>query len=129
MASGIAETLGGEKAKEEAEKEFKQKLPKISEEMKSMISDIRKDLYEQMEQKRKEIEPFISDPIFDAGPEIIEKYDFGIPKLSQELDDSTLAQYTYLLLSEDAAFGELFSALGDWMNSLPQFPDKKTVGN
>jgi len=125
MASGMAEMVGGEKSKEEAEKELTQKLPQVSDKMRSMISDMRKDLYEQMEQKRKEIKSFISDPIFDVGPATIEKYDFGIPKLTQELDDSTLAQYAYLLLSEDATFGELFNALGDWMNSLPQFPDKK----
>jgi uncharacterized membrane protein len=125
MASGMAEMTGGEKAKEETEQEFKQKLPEVTDKMRSMISDIRKDLYKQMEQKRKEIEPLISDPVFDVGPKTIEKYDFGIPKLTQELDDSTLAQYTYLLLSEDATFGELFAALGDWMNSLPQFPNKK----
>jgi hypothetical protein len=125
MASGMAEVVGGKEAKEEAEKEFKQTLPRVSEKMRSMISDMRKDLYVQMEQKRKEIEPLISDPIFDVGPKTIEKYDFGIPKLTQELDDSTLAQYTYLLLSEDAKFGELFSALGDWLNSLPQLPGKK----
>jgi hypothetical protein len=125
MASGMAEMVGGEEAKKEVETEFKQELPQVSEKMRAMISDIRKDLYAQMEQKRQEIKPFISDPIFDVGPETIEKYDFGIPKLTEELDDSTLAQYTYLLLSEDATFGELFRALGDWMNSLPEFPDKK----
>jgi hypothetical protein len=125
MASGMAEVVGGEKAKEEAQKEFNQKLPQVTDKMRSMISDIRKDLYGQIMQKRKEIKPLISDPIFDVGPEAIEKYDFGIPKLTQELDDGTLAQYTYLLLSEDATFGELFNALADWMNSLPQFPDKK----
>jgi hypothetical protein len=125
MASGMAEMVGGEKAKEETEKEFKQKLPQVSDKMKAMISDMRKDLYEQMKQKRKEVEPLLADPIFDVGPQAIEKYDFGIPKLSQELDDSTLTQYAYLLVSEDATFGELFNSLGDWMNSLPKFPDKK----
>jgi uncharacterized membrane protein len=125
MASGLAEIAGGEKAKEETEKEFKQKLPQVSDKMRAMISEMRKDLYAQMKQKRKEIEPLLSDPIFDVGLEIIEKYDFGIPKLTQELDDSILAQYAYLLVSEDATFGELFNALGDWMNSLPNFPDKK----
>lgn len=125
MASGMAEMAGGEKAKEETQREFEQKLPQVTDKMRAMISDIRKDLYKQIEQKKKEIEPLISDPVFDIGPETIEKYDFGIPKLTQELDDSALAQYTYLLLSEDATFGELFTALGDWMNSLPQFPDKK----
>jgi uncharacterized membrane protein len=125
MASGMAEIAGGEKAKEEAEEKFKQKLPEVSEKMRSMISDMRKDLYEQIEQKRREIEPFLSNPIFDVGTETIEKYDFGVPKLTQELDDNTLAQYAYLLISEDSKFGELFSALGDWMNNLPKFPDKK----
>ena len=75
--------------------------------------------------KRKEIKPFISDPIFDVGPQTVEKYDFGIPKLTQELDDRALAQYSYLLISEDTTFGELFNALGDWMNNLPKFPDKE----
>lgn len=125
MASGVAEVVGGERAKEEAQKEFEQKMPQVTEKMRLMISDIRKGLYEQMEQKRKVIEPLISDPVFDLGPETIEKYDFGIPKLTQEIDDGTLAKYTYLLLSENATFGELFGLLGDWMNSLPQFPGKK----
>jgi len=125
MAAEMAEIAGGEKAKKESEKKFKQELPQVSNKMRSMISEMRKALYEQMEQKRKEIKPFLSDPIFDAGPETIEKYDFGIPKLTQELNDSTLAQYTYLLVSEDATFGELFNALGNWMNNLPTFPDKK----
>ena len=125
MASGIAEMAGGEKAKEETEREFKKKLPQISDKMRSMISEMRRDLYEQMEQKRKEIEPFLSDPIFDVGPKAVEKYDFGLPKLTQELEDSTLAQYSYLIVSEDAAFGQLFSELGDWLNNMPKFPDKK----
>jgi hypothetical protein len=125
MASGMAEMVGGKKAKQETEKELKQKLPQVSEKMQAMISDMRKDLYDQMKQKRKEIEPLLADPIFDLGPDTIEKYDFGIPKLTQELDDNTLTQYAYLLVSEDATFGELFGSLGDWMNSLPKFPDKK----
>ena len=53
MVSEIAEIAGGEKAIEEAEKEFKQELPQVSEKMRSMISQMRKDLYEQMEQKKK----------------------------------------------------------------------------
>jgi len=125
MASGIAEIAGGEKAKEDAEKEVKQKLPQVSDKMRSMISEMRKDLYGQMEQKRNEIKPFLSDPIFDVGPKAVEKYDFGIPNLTQELEDSTIAQYTYLLLSEDATFGQLFTELGEWLNNLPKFPDKK----
>jgi hypothetical protein len=124
MAAGIAEKFGDEKSKD-AEKEIEKKLPQVSDKMRSMISDIRKDLYEQMEHKRKQIKPFILDQIFDIGPQTIEKYDFGMPNLTQELDDSTIARYTYLLMSEDAKFSELFSLLGEWMNKLPQVPNKK----
>ena len=72
MASGIAGAVGGKEAEEKVDREFKQKLPEVDDKMKAMISDIRKDLYVQIEQKRKEIEPFLSDPIFDVGPKKID---------------------------------------------------------
>ena len=74
--------------------------------MKAMISDLRKDIYSQMRQKRQEFEPMLSDPAFKVGPEIIEKYDFNLPKLTQELDDNALARYSQLLVSEDVRFGK-----------------------
>jgi hypothetical protein len=75
-----------------------------------------------MEQTNKEIAPFMADPVFDLGPQNVDAYDFGIPKLSSRLDDDTLAQYSYLLVSEDATFTELFGKLIDWLNSLPKAP-------
>ena len=125
MASGMAGAVGGEETGEEVSKEFKQKLPEVNDKMKAMISDVRKDLYIQMEQKKSEIEPYLSDPVFDAGPKKVDEYDFGLPKLTQELDDGTIAQYAYLLVSEDQTFGELFGAVSDWMNTIPM-PPKKT---
>ncbi len=64
----------------------------------------------------------MADQVFDVGPQKVDNYDFGIPKLSEHLDDDTLAQYTYLLVSEDATFAELFRQLMDWLNSLPKAP-------
>jgi len=122
MASEMAGAMGGKEAGEKIDKEFKEKLPEVDEEMKAMISDVRKDIYVQFGQKREEIEPFISDAVFDSGPKIIEGYDFRLPKLTEELDDSTLAQYTQLLVDEDPSFTELFKELTIWMNTLPQFP-------
>ncbi len=124
MASGMVEALGGEKAGEEVRQEVKQKLPEVNEKMRAMMSDMRKDIYLQIEQKRKEIEPFLSDPVFDVGPKKIDEYDFGLPKLTEELDDDALAQYSYLLVSEDARFAELFKALSEWINTLPALPSK-----
>jgi uncharacterized membrane protein len=124
MASGMAEVFSGEEAGNEIRREVKQKLPEVTKEMRAMMSDMRKDIYAQMEQKQKEISPFLADPVFDEGLRKVDSYDFGIPKLSMELDDDTLAQYTYLLVSEDATFAEFFQGLTDWMNSLPSLPGK-----
>jgi hypothetical protein len=85
---------------------------------------VRKDVYAQLGQKEKEIEPLLSDSAFDVGPKIIEKYDFKLPKLTEELDDSALAQYAQLLISDDSSFTEMFTELTSWMNTLPKFPDK-----
>lgn len=122
MASGMAEATGDKEASENIQKEIKQKLPEVTDKMKAMMSDVRKDIYSQMAQKREEIEPFLSDPIYDAGLSKIDKYDFGIPKLTEELDDEALTQYSYLLISEDATFAELFKELTEWMNTLPTPP-------
>jgi uncharacterized membrane protein len=124
MASGMAEAFSGEEAGKEIRHEVKQKLPEVNNQMRNMMSDMRKDIYAQMEQKQKELLPFLADPVFDEGLRKVDSYDFGIPKLSAELDDDTLAQYTYLLVSEDATFAEFFQGLTDWMNSLPSLPGK-----
>jgi hypothetical protein len=125
MATGIADALVGEESGEEIKKEFEQQLPKVNETMKTMVCDIRNDIYGQFKQKENEILQFFSDPEFDAGPKIVEKYNFNLPKLTDELDDKTLAQYTLLLVSEEPLFTEMFNELTRWMNRMPKFPEKK----
>ena len=66
----------------------------------------------------------LSDPAFDDGPKIIEKYDFKLPKLTQELDDNALAHYSQLLVSEDPRFAKMFRELTKWINSLPKLPEQ-----
>ena len=120
MASGISEALGEKEAGDQLNKEIKQKLPEVDEKMRAMISDIRKDIYCQMSQKKQDIESLLSDPMVEAGPKIIEKYDFKLPKLNQKLDDNTLSQYGQLLLSGDKQFAKMFKELMEWINSLPK---------
>jgi hypothetical protein len=127
LASGMTEAFSGEKAGKETSEKIRQKLPEVNDKMKAMISDIRKDIYSQMEQKNKEITPFMSDPMFDLGPQKVDAYDFGMPKLSSRLDDKTIAQYSYLLTSEDATFTELFGKLIDWLNNLPKAPKDNVI--
>jgi hypothetical protein len=126
MAAGMAGALGGEKAEAEVNAELKQKQPEVDDKMKDMVAEIRRDLYAQREQKQKEIRPIISDSKFELGPTIIEKYDFKLPKLTQELDDQALAQYIKLLVTGDPTFAEMFKELGDWMVSLQKLSEKKT---
>jgi hypothetical protein len=122
IASGMAEAMGGKEAGDKAKKEIKHKLPEVDEKMKEMISGIRKDIYAQMRQKKRELEPLLSDPSFEVGPKIIEKYDFNLPKLTQELDDNTLAQYSQVLVCEDVRFVKMFKELTEWISSLPKPP-------
>jgi hypothetical protein len=127
MASGMAEAMGGEGTEKQVTGEMRHKLPEVDEKMKAMISDLKKDIYIQMEQKRKEIEPLLSGPEFEVGPQIIEKYTFKLPKLTQELDDNSLAQYSQLLVSGDPTFAQMFKELVEWLNSLPKLHQPATV--
>lgn len=124
MASGMAEAIGGKGAEEQVNKEINQKLPELDEKMKTLVSDVRKDVYAQLNQQRKEIELLLSDPAYDIGPQMVDKYDFKLPKLTEELDDRALARYIQLLESEDPSFAEMFKALTEWINTLPKIPEK-----
>jgi hypothetical protein len=126
MASGMAEAMGGKEAGNQVNQEIKQKLPEADQKMKAMISDIKKDIYSQMAQKKKDLAPLLSDPAFEEGPKIIEKYDFKLPKLTQELHDNALAQYSQLLANEDPRFAKMFGELAKWLNSLPK-PGEQTT--
>lgn len=120
MATGMTEAMGGKEASDKVNQEIKQGLPEIDAKMKAGISDMRKDIYSQMMQKRQEMQAMLADPAFEVGPKIIEKYDFNLPQLTQELDDNTLSQYSQLLASEDPHFVEMFKELTEWINALPK---------
>ena len=75
----------------------------------------------------KETRPLLSDPAFDVGPKIVEKYDFKLPKLTQALDETALAKYIQLLVSENPSFAEMFEVLASWLNSVPKLSEKKNA--
>ena len=77
---------------------------------------------EREKRKAEEIAPLLSDRTFDKGPEIVDVYEFGLPSLTEELDDGTIAEYAKLLVQEDKYFTEMFGELSAWMNGLPQLP-------
>jgi F0F1-type ATP synthase membrane subunit b/b' len=121
MAAGLSDAFGGEPG-EKVNKEIQDKLPEAKEKMRQTIADMRKELSVQFEQKREEIKPLLSDTKFDAGPEIVGKYDFGLQKLTEEISDESFAEYMMLLEKEDQSFIEMFKELTNWMNQLPKSP-------
>jgi hypothetical protein len=123
MVSGISEVMGGKETGDKVGTEIKHNLPEVDEKMMAMISDLRKDIYAQMEQKKQEMEPLLSYSVFEVGPKIIGKYDFKLPKLTQKLHDNVLAKYSQLLMSGDVRFAKMFKELTKWLNSLPKPPE------
>jgi len=65
---------------------------------------------------------YVSSPAFDKGIQIVEKYDFGRPKLTEKLTDEVLASYVFLLQSGDKELGKMFKELADWKSNLPKPP-------
>jgi hypothetical protein len=126
MSSGMAEAFGGEEAKTKVDQETRQDLTEADIKMNEMISGMKNEIYDQLGQERKIMEPLLSDPIFDLGPKIIEKYNFNLPKLTQRLDDQTLTAYADLLTKENPDFAEMFKELTNWLNSLPKPSETKT---
>jgi len=57
MASGMAEAFGGEEAGLEVREKVKQEKPEVAEKIKALVSDMRKGIYEQIEQKEKRLNP------------------------------------------------------------------------
>jgi flagellar biosynthesis/type III secretory pathway protein FliH len=119
MASGMAEAFAGKEEGEKAKETVEGQLPEVDQKMTQMISDLKKDMYSKLQQNKQEIAPQLVDPVFDEGPRIIEGYDFGLPKLTQEIDDQTLAQYAQMVANEDPQFAEMFKQLTEWLNTLP----------
>jgi uncharacterized protein YdcH (DUF465 family) len=116
----MAEAFGGKEASDKVDREIKQEKPELEPKINAAISDLRKDIYRQMGEKRQELEKMLSDPTFKVGPKIIEKYYFNLPKLTQKLDADALSQYSQMIVSEDARFAKMFKELTEWMNSLPK---------
>lgn len=122
MASGLAEAFGDEDAADQAVEDIERGAPEAKQQMMGMISEMREQLYAQMADKAEQISPLLADRIFDRGPEIVDTYELGLPRLTEELDDATIAEYAKLLVQEDKFFTEMFGKLSTWMNDLPQLP-------
>jgi hypothetical protein len=87
-----------------------------------VFSGIREEASSQWPKDTVAFKHYVSSPAFDKGIEIVERYDFARPKLTEKLSDEVLASYVFLLQSGDKELGRMFKELADWQASLPKPP-------
>jgi hypothetical protein len=95
--------------------------PQIRSQIGRLFSEIREEIASQWPTDRV-FKDYIANPAFDKGVEIVEKYDFGRPKLTEDVGDNILASYLFLLQSGDKELGKMFKELAEWQTTLPTPP-------
>jgi hypothetical protein len=106
----------------EAERPQGEIPPEVRTEIGSLFSAIREEMASQWPKNASLFKQYVSDPAFDKGIEIVEKYDFRRPRLTERLSDDVLASYVFLLKGGDKGLGAMFKELADWQSGLPKPP-------
>lgn len=96
---------------------IKNELPK---QIRQQLLALKKDVTVQMKEKKEKFASLIDDKSFDGGIEIVERYNFNLPKLSCDLDERSLLGYMILLQQNDEQCTKMFQELLEWMKDLPQ---------
>jgi len=96
--------------------------PDVLTQISQVFSGIREEMDSQWPKDGSVFVHYVSNPAFDRGIEIVEKHDFGRPKLTERLSDKVLASYVFLLQSGDKELGRMFKELADWRSGLPKPP-------
>lgn len=96
--------------------------PAVRAEIGNLFSGIREEMSSQWPKDPAVFKRYISSPAFDEGIEIVKRYDFQRPKLTEKLSDEVLASYVFLLQSGDKELGRMFKELTEWQAALPKPP-------
>jgi len=96
--------------------------PEVIAQIGQVFSEIREDTASQLPKNASVFAQYISSQAFDRGIEIVERYDFRRPRLTERLSDLVLASYVVLLQSGDKELGNMFKELEDWQRGLPKPP-------
>lgn len=122
MASGMAQAIaagvgGSEKnpTPDDTIQRIKTELPK---QMITQMLQMKTDMKKQLGEKNDEIKGKISDPKFDAGITIAERYNIGVPNLTNDLDEQSLITYITLLKANDVTCTKMFQELMEWMKTV-----------
>jgi hypothetical protein len=125
MSEGLSGGAGeGAKAEKRTKMVRSEIGPQASAQVKKMFSGLREEVSSKMPVNSPEFRAYLANPAFDQGIAIVEKYDFGWPRITERLGDEDLASYLLLLKSGDGALGRMFQELGRWQEGLPKPPSR-----
>ncbi len=65
------------------------------------------------------LKEFMKAPAFDEGIKIVERYEFGLPKLTERLSDEEFVAYPALFNQSDPEFVKMSKELSEWQKSVP----------
>ena len=109
---------------EDATKDVHKKTDSLQKELPQQIREqllaMKTDIAIQLQEKKEKLGPILADSRFDDGITIVERYTFGLPALTQDLDERSLLGYIALLQANDPRFTTMFQKLLEWMKNLPQ---------
>ncbi|MBN1860009.1 MAG: hypothetical protein JW840_00955, partial [Candidatus Thermoplasmatota archaeon] len=103
---------------DQLQKQFPDKLRKE-------LLSMKQDLAQQIQEKRKTLDPLLADTRFDTGITLAEHSTIHLPILTKDLDEAALLGYLALLQTNDPEFSAMFEQLLEWMNNLPQLQKKE----
>lgn len=119
LARGATSELGGAGAGKRLKDQV---TPAVRAEIGHLFSGIREEISSQRPKDAAVFRRYVSSPDFDKGLEIVERYHFQRPKLTEKLSDEVLASYVFLLQSGDKELGRMFKELTKWQAALPKPP-------
>ena len=89
------------------------------------LIDMKSQMDSQMIDKQKLMDNLLQDNSFEEGVKIAEKYDLGIPKLTENLTIPTLAIYVTLIIGEDPKATVMFREITEWLNKITPMIQEK----
>lgn len=94
--------------------------PQVSAEVKKAFAQLRAEARSQLSMKDKSFKEFVRNPALDGGVKIVEKYDFRLPKLTEQLSDEDFASYVLLIRKENHELAKMLGELGEWQKGVPK---------
>jgi hypothetical protein len=134
MAEGMTQAItsgfgASEKDTQETSRTIKKMKTELPQHMIKEMVAMKKDITNQLLEKKQELRNVIADPMFDNGITIAEKYSVGLPAVTNDLDERTLLSYIALMKANDPSCTKMFQELMEWMKVLPQPPQDKSGKN